>query len=84
MMEQHWSKVWLDLKANRPEESIGVIALKTQALSNGPATASSNISGQLGSVTSTAHRNRTQKTYTMSKLQQELLRSENRFLSITV
>ncbi len=83
-MEQHWSKVWLDLKANRPEENIGVIALKTQALSNGRARASSDISGQLGSVTSTAHRNQTQKTYTMSKLQLELLRSENRFLSITI
>lgn len=83
-MEQHWSKVWLDLKANRPEENIGVIALKTQALSNSRAGASSDIAGQLGSVTSTAHRNQTQKTYTMSKLQLELLRSENRLLSITI
>lgn len=49
-MDQHWSKVWLDLKADRPEESLGILALKkTQAFSTGMLTAY----GQLGSVTST-------------------------------
>jgi len=85
MMKQHWSKVWLDLKVVRPKESLGVVALKqTQTLSSGPATASSRFPGQLGSVTSTSHRNRIHKTDSVSKLQLELLRSENRFLSVTV
>lgn len=83
MMQQHWAKVWLDLKINRPKESLGIAALKTQALGTGPVTASYEPPGQLGSVNSIAHRNRTPKTYTMSKLQLELLRSENRFISIT-
>lgn len=84
MTEQHCSKVWLDLKVNRPEESLGIFALKkTQALSIGPATLSADFTGKLGSVTSTPHRNQAQKTHSMSKLQLELLRSENRFLSIT-
>ena len=83
-MQQHWGKVWLDLKVNRPKESLGVAALKTQALGTDPATASSELPGQFGSVISTAHRDRTLKTYMMSKLQLELLRSENRFMSITI
>lgn len=83
-MQQHWAKVWLDLKVNRPNEKFSVAALKTQAYSMDPAAASSELPGQLGSVTSTVPRNRTPMTYTMSKLQLELLRSENRFLTITV
>jgi len=75
MMGQHWAIIWENLNAENPQGIMRAETLKVKQV---------EYSGQWGRVASTADPNRTLSTRSMTEQQLQVLRSEDRFLSITV
>ena len=85
-MGSHWSIIWEELRIDRPPgtENAKVSGKKPNVSSGLAVKRSSPLPSQLGRVVSAAHLNRVFETYKMTKLQLEVLESEDRFLSIAV